>query len=642
MLKGVTNTFIANCNARELTYSEYIIIDGQQVPIRAKLSDDCYDFGNFVGSFIFKEIEFETSNDISYRNKEFEYYKVVNGESIKIGTFITTEIENNDTTEIVRVVGMDYGLKTQVEYVSNLDYGSGTVTLKDVWDEACLLSGLESGIQTFPNDDFIVDSDQFTGTGATIRDVFIGIALSSGTFVKVMNDDKIYLIFNEETDEIIEDYTELQDKRDTHPITCVRLGLTNIDGENVDYIDEELVEEYGENWLIINDNPFAYNQSKREELIMAIFNNVKEFGYSAFVTKTSFKPYLTCGDLIRFRNKNGDLVNSILLRYTHEYKEDDMEITLEAPSETSATVKYVYPLQAIDIAKKTQVEVDKEKVQVQIISERVTNVQSDLAQNYYTKDQANILVQNAETGVTNTFSEAGGNNIFRNTGLWFENEDDDTRATSPYEFWTGKVVKLSEERSANFNALLLQDDTLTQRQTVPNGNYAVSFKYKKLIELADVKVVINGTEYPLTSMSETMFYTGQQDIDGSYIIPPLEVNSQEIKIDFISDTDNACEVYDLMVNAGKVKLAYSQNQNETTTDTVNISKGITITSTDVPTTFKANADGIRVYANSDLNNAKTYFTDKGMTTDEIVVENKAEVVGLLFQKIGNQIWISKL
>ena len=37
---------------------------------------------------------------------------------------------------------------------------------------------------------------------------------------------------------------------------------------------------------------------------------------------------------------------------------------------------------------------------------------------------------------------------------------------------------------------------------------------------------------------------------------------------------NYLKIYDLMCNKGNVKLAYSQNENETTTDTVNISKGM--------------------------------------------------------------------
>jgi hypothetical protein len=98
-----------------------------------------------------------------------------------------------------------------------------------------------------------------------------------------------------------------------------------------------------------------------------------------------------------------------------------------------------------------------------------------------------------------------------------------------------------------------------------------------------------------------------------------------------------------MVNAGSVGLAYSQNQNETTTDTVNISKGITITSSDNENiVFKANYDGVRIYDKNDMANPITKFTDKGIDTDEITVDGKAEISGLLFQKIGNQVWISKL
>lgn len=377
MLKGLTNTFKNNCNATEVVLSEYLVLGNQTIPIKAELSDDCYENGNFIGTFILKSIKFQTDATYNFKNKEFEYYKVVNGESIKIGTFITTEVTISDTNELVSVVGMDYGLKTQVQYTSSLDYASGTITLLDVWNECCTLSGLTSGINNFTNSDFIVDSDQFTGTGATIRDVFKGIAMSSGTFVKVMNDDKIYLIFNETTTDIIEDYTDLEDKRDTHPWTCLRLGMSQVDGENVDYIDEDLVEEYGENWLILNDNPFAYNQAKRQQLIMNIFNQIKEFGYSAFSSKTSFKPYLTCGDVIKFKNRNGDLVSSIVLRYNHNYE----DITIEAPSETSATINYVYPLSAIDIAKRTQIEVDKEKGQITSLVENVGILQNQTSTN---------------------------------------------------------------------------------------------------------------------------------------------------------------------------------------------------------------------------------------------------------------------
>lgn len=1282
MLKGLTNTIKNACNDIELTLSEYIVIGGKTIPIKAELNDDCYDNGNFVGTFILKELKFEASNDISYINKEFEYYKRINGESIKIGTFITTEINNSDSEEVTKVVAMDYGLKTQVEYKSNLDYSSGNITLLDVWNECCELSGLESGVTEFTNSDFIVTNDQFTGTGATIRDVFIGIGLSSGSFIKVMNDDKIYPIFNEydsniksgnnitlENDinnnhidiqidgkseqttysgkqlfnlkpnnsngltvkientntytlngtttatyqdittsmskileagtytmsvdkpqtfkinikgkyeddtiyqfginvgstkttftttkaikslyiftlmpvnttinnvtfklqlekgntnteiepyvggtaspnpdypqeienvrgvenllnipdgtytnngvtavakggivtlngtatatsfitinnvfnytfkanqkytisfnnkilindtnvrfrfsknfgidvvkdfyfnninssqtfyftedteveliqirtgvnitydnfvikpmlekgiishdympygsnylqlknqsknfliypyifksaytdkgityvpnndgsvtingtatsdswfalsnntqdwyldgsetyeftvfdkneasvngitpqywsaktghhrgqngvltlnysednttswnfvifvfkgttvsnvtvypmirkaniqdtsfepyksestlidlkgnelcsnkeqtlkddliiengkakiikkydevvlngtedfgkteegfvlvtndwgnknksatlsnyfttytnysefkeakegagflyenvnnfyikidgattvnefkvklkslydagtpvkiyyalaepqtislgkitplkllegtnnittndelqpnmkieysvinEIVEEYTELEDKRDTQPITCLRLGLSQIDGENVDIQDEELIKKYGENWLIINDNPFAYTQAKRVELINAIFDKVKGFGYSSFVSKTSFKPYLTCGDVIKFRNKAGELVKSIVLRYNHNFD----EITLEAPSETSATVNYVYPTKDIDLIKRTEIIVDKNTNQITSLTQQTTSIQNDLQQNYYDITQTNQLIQTSSTGITNTFSEAGGNNIFRNTGLWFSQSD----VNNPYEYWTGKnVSKQNTDKSSNGSLMMLKKGTLEQEQVVSNGNYTVSFKYKKLIQLATCKVIVNDNEYELTQMTDTEWQTGSKDADGNIVIKPLEVTSNHINVKFTSTVDNAIEIYDLMVNAGTVKLAYSQNENEVTTDTVNISKGITITSSSNDTKFKANADGIRIV---DKNNEKTIlteFTDKGMSTKEMEVENGATIVKVLVQNVGSQTWFTRI
>ena len=80
-------------------------------------------------------------------------------------------------------------------------------------------------------------------------------------------------------------------------------------------------------------------------------------------------------------------------------------------------------------------------------------------------------------------------------------------------------------------------------------------------------------------MVKKQFYTGEQGSEtGEYITQPINVTSKRIRIEFRSDTDDSAEVYDLMNNKGNVKLAYSQNYNETTTDKFNISKGITITS----------------------------------------------------------------
>lgn len=222
-----------------------------------------------------------------------------------------------------------------------------------------------------------------------------------------------------------------------------------------------------------------------------------------------------------------------------------------------------------------------------------------------------------------------------------EMEVEFTKNGSGYEFWDGDVDRGSNDKSSSFSSLLLQKGNLSQEQDVPNGNYSVSFFYQKLNTLANASVVINDKEYQLDSMDVKQFYTGEKDSEtGEYIVQPIIVTSNHIKIEFKCDVNDGVEVWDLMCNKGTVKLAWSQNQNETTTETVNISKGITITSTNIEAIFKANANGIRILT---LQGAvKTYFNDKGTCTDELIVKNKAEITGTLWQEVGKQTWLTRM
>ena len=661
---AVSNSCKNACNSDTLKYKEYIVINNQTIEIRGKLSATAFNDKNFIGTFNLKSLTFETENNIDFKEKEFEYYKQVNNESFKIGTFITTEVENSDTNELVKVVAMDYGLKFATPYATALDYDSGNITMQDVLDEIITNVGIQlsSKSQTLPNKDFIVDSNQFVNS-EVYGDVISAIAGINGMFAIITDDDKLKLFTIEQTNEIIEDYTELDDKRDTHPITIVQLGMSQVQGVEVEARWEEGIELYGENYLILNDNPFAYTMEKRQQLVENILDQVKGLGYSSFESKYSFKPYLQRGDKIKFRNKEGNLIDSIILKIDTDY--DD--ITLSAPSIADATVDYVVN-DAEQIARRAEVIANQATGEISIISNQVTNigqtVESNYQQltenftNYYTIEQTDAMIVSAESGITNTFSEAGGNNIFRNTGLWFEEKKDINLYTYPnnelypssetysgavamYEYWTGYAKRESEDNAVNGNAIIVQAGSFIQEQEVPNGNYSISFYYQKLKQFATTSVIINDIEYPLNSMEVKQFYTGEQNSQtGEYITQPIVVSSKRLKIEFKCNMDNGLKIYDLMANKGNVKLAYSQNENETTTDTVNISKGITITSSNMETIFKANADGIRILTLS--GNVVAYFTDKGLSTKELIVENEAQIVKTLWQEVGDQTWITRI
>lgn len=631
---NVSNAFKTDCESNKITYREYIIITGTQtqIDIQGEMYQTAYKDTHFVGTFNLGYVKFKTENNVTYINKEFDYYKEVNGNAILIGHYIVTEVTDNDTEEEVSVTAFDNGLRFAVPYVSGLDYESNEVTLFDVLEECCQNCGVELVNESITNGDFIVENNQFLND-ETYGDVICAVTQTSGDFATITNEGKLQLLLYTDTNEIIEDYVELEDKRDTHPITCLRIGTSQVEGQGAEIKDDELIEEYGENWLVINDNPFTYTLEKREQIKTAIFNKVKGFGYSAFTSKYSFKPYLTLGDKIQFRNKSGELVNSIILRIETKY--DD--ITLSAPSIINATIEYQNPNTAYDIAKRAEVIADQNSAQVEIITNKTSQLEDTMNNNFYSKSTIDQIIVNTETGVTNTFSEAGGNNILRNTGLWFQNPP---TSNDKYEFWSGDAKKIINDKAVNSTSIILQNGELSQEQNVPNGFYSVSFYYRKLNVFATASVKINDVEYPLESMEYEQFYSGKKDENGEYIVPPIEVTSRHFKIEFLCDMDDGLEIYDLMVNKGSVKLAYSQNENEVTTDTVNISKGITITSSNMDTKFKADADGIRI---TKLNNETiSYFTEKGLETKEAVIEDEANICKTIVIDVGNQTWFTRI
>ena len=388
---------------------------------------------------------------------------------------------------------------------------------------------------------------------------------------------------------------------------------------------EDGTEDY-DNLYINGANPYIANQEQLNRIQASI--NGFEID-SLKISKIIGNPAIDSYDLISITNNeetyttlgqnklvyNGKLLHSFETNIEYEAKQSN--VTKNSPE---------------TYRKMAKTEIDNVNAEIRFITTETTTIKEDLTTNYYSVEQTNQLLQNSQKGITNTFSEAGGNNIFRNTGLWFKDEEG-------YEFWEGNAEKTTNDLASNKTSILLQNGSFIQEQEVSNGNYSISFYYRKLIELANASVLINDVEYLLDSLEFKQFYTGKKDEESNeYITQPINVTTNHLKIEFRCDTNNAVEIYDLMANKGTIKLAYSQNQNETTTDTVNISKGITITSSNMDVEFKANADGIRTLDKN--GNKKTEFTDKGMITEEAEIKTEATIVGILRQRVNDQVWDS--
>ena len=680
-----------------------IKIGDKEFPIsNVQYCDDCYDEGNIFGTAIARTLDFEIENIVDLEKKEFEYFTGIRVEDtvhyISLGKFITTDVEPGDTTLINKVSSMDYMLKANIQYETKLDYSSKKVTILDVLEEASSNAGLELATKEFANSDFIVDSNQFE-VDAIIRQVFQAVAGISGTFAKIRSDNKLYFItpklidskkytvkevnkmlvadlnklkvrtitndlkvlgiekestkqvdemlvksmnniavkrlttnINEPSLEKQSDYTELVLKRNTHPINVVSIGMSQVEGENITLRDEESITEDGENYLTINDNPFAYTQEKREQLIVALYEKVKGFSYTAYELKGQCKPYLETGDPIWVLDADGAITSSFLFRFTYK-SPNGLESEMSAPSIIKSTVEYQNVPSDLERIRRTEIIVDKQQGTIDAIIDKQTEdgskINSLQANADETTDTISKIIEDYQEqiaqlkltidGLTNTVSTKGGGNIFS-----YSKENWNESITE----YTNTDLKQNSISGLGYELVI---GTTKQEVQLKNGIYTISFLYKNINNLDNAKVIINGESFNLE-------YTNNK---WKEFEKTINVTANTISISFVTDTNNAIYITDLMGNIGAEKQTWEQNANETYTDTVQIGKGIQVNSSETNTYTRIDSDGNRVF-NKATGKVISEFTDKGMETQDMVVNGKAEIAGMLVQKVGSQTWLSSL
>lgn len=579
------------------TQYDKIILDGQEYDINnVEYEDDCYLDGNIFGTAIARTLDFEIENIVDLENKEFKYLtgiKTENGiEWIDLGTFITQEVDPNDTTGITKVTAMDYMLKSNIEYVSNLNYESGTVTILQVLQEACQKAGMILGTTDFANAGFIVDSNQFT-EGSLIRQVFQAVAQMSGTFAKVRHDDKLYFITPKTTGLKVKDvhkmlvkdlnklpisklagcefkmkmndYSELILKRNTHPINLVSLGMSDVEGENVVKRDEESIAEDGENSLVINDNPFAYTEEKRKQLITALFDTVKGFEYTSFEITGQAKPYQETGDEVVVVDKDGTFSYSFLFRFNYK-SPNGLESEMSAPSLTKATVNYQNVETAEQIAKRTELRVDKQEQTITGIIKQQTETGNKISQVEQTVDGITQTVSNVEEKVETVEIKADkaqstADNINSNlttnyytktqTNSQIDQKADEISSTVSQTYSTKEETNTAKQdaiSSANANT----DEKLEDYSTTEEMNSAITQKADSITSTVNDTLQDYATRTETESMIEQSADQIQTVISSSIGTTNLVPNS-----DFSHQNSNG--VYDL---SGWTKYGNLQTETE--------------------------------------------------------------------------------
>ena len=618
------NNYLKDLRIEELRYvPEEGFIGGA---VAKRLSGN---FNNVDSSFNIQDREIEVYLGVELEDKTTEY--------IKYGTYVVQRPEDDQVNDNTSFEALDYMVKLNKEYVDRVTYPCSVKTLlNDVLDQA----GVKSKVYTFDNSEFTVENNQFE-PGTTLREVVKAIAQIAFNWARIDEDDNFVMDFEikQHIDEElgIDDYFSFKKSDDYGPVNVVVLRNSQVEGENVTIKDEESIAEYGETELVISDNPFAYTESKRAILIEA---GKRLFGlrYTPMVVDMLGLMYLNAKDIISVQNLNGETFSTYLLDHTIDYTGVVLD-SMESKAKTKTETKYQYSAAMKQLLKNTEAIVDKANQEITLIAEKqvgteqtvselkvtLEGISSKVATKDDIEERINELEQTIE-GTTNRIVTSGGNNVFYySLEYWEEQETSNTGIKSVYN------DEIKQNTSSGYGYLLNKCFSI-QKQTVKNGPYTISFAYSKLKQLATGYVLINKQRYDLVSENEGFWYDKTITIN---------VESNQISIELHCDTDGAFYLGDLMVAYGEEKQNWSQNANETVTDTVQIGKGVQVNSTRKNTYTRIDADGNRTY-NSVTGNVVAEMTEEGIEGNKLKIKGQAQLNGLLVQTIDNQIWISSI
>lgn len=579
------------------------------------------------------EVDDEVLND--YR-KNYDY--------INFGNYIVKESEKQEDTQSYRIVCYDKMLYSMTNYEAmNITY---PITIRNYINAICNHLGLtfKNANNTFANYDKVISNELFLSTDGsdidyTFRDVLDQLAQVTASVICINEvDDKLEIRYPNETNDTIDaDYlkdTNVNFGEKFGPINTIVLSRS-ADSDKI-YYPEILPQNPIE--IVISDNEIM-NFNDRDTYLQDIYNKLNGLEFYTNNFESIGVGYYNLYDMynVEVTTYDADTEESTTRTYDCIMLNDDFivdqgieeKINTELPTQTETDYTYADSTdQRINktyiIAKKNEGEIEE---LVSVVQENVETTER--------------LVTNMN-GLTNTFTKAGGNNLLFNSGLHFTNED------GSFTYWNVEIdgdpedpdydkLKLdviADSESLSGTDIILPKGKISQTiniydyinpelYDVQPTTHNLSFSYKKNIDIANCYVTINNTRYKLGDESDWTLIEGA--------IQKLTLTNNVFTIEFECDIQGGYYIKEIMLNSGNEALNYSQNINETRTDTVNISDGIVVSSSSTNTISRHDSDGFRIY-NKTTNEKVLKATGDGVETSSIVSLKDSEIAGLIIKK----------
>jgi len=535
--------------------------------------------GNFINvdaGFSIEDREFELYIGVDLETPEGETTPPT--EYIKYGNFLVQRPDNNNVNDNTYFEALDYMARLNIRWEDNLTY---PCTLKQLYDDLCVQAGIISGTNNFRNMNFMVENNQFV-KGESRRDVLIAIASIAFTWARVDENNYMKMDFNLKTEVDYEiDYDQYKDNliinKPYGPVNVIVLRNSQVEGENITIRDEPSIALYGETELVIADNPFAYTQAKRAELIQAAWD-LMGWTYVPIKLNSLGFIFLQCTDKLRIKTMQGQFLDTYLFNHIVNYNGVVLD-EIETPAMTRTETRYQFTPDQINAQKHTELLVDKHGQQILGLISETNELGGRLT----------TVIQNLDGTQTSIVIKGGNNKIFNSPQVFgYEDIIIEELLGVPQ----GSIFSVSNTQIAQFtNSKIGVGVTGTVRKTgiaLTLGQvYTLSFMYSNslgnniqcnLIENEVSRNILNSFDAASLKRVETTF----------------TATSTMLEIEWVS-AGVGFYYTDLMLNEGDTALPWQPSIGETIGAVVRINyDGVTVESYVAETITRIDANGFRI------------------------------------------------
>ena len=372
-----------------------------------------------------------------------------------LGTFYITKPEENNVSDNTKFESFDKTILFNKDF--NADYTddyspvsfnelcttSVGMSAIDLAKYVCRQVGVEFGSTLFTNSDFIITSNQFV-SGDSCRDVMKAIAQLAYSYVYIEWDDKCYIPLIQHDTDNIEDadvltndeyFTLKLQKNKYGPINKVVVGLSAVQGEQVETADDDSIETNGLTELDVFDNPITYTPALRS---LAIENASVLFGvgYVPLEVETIGHPWVKSYKNICVKDMDGNAKYLLPLNLQIKYT-GHIRTTIASVSDTKTQETMGYNRTLYKDLKDVKIILDKQNATLTETVRTVTSLEDGLGSlekevervttDSYTRTEINEIISGTSpegTVVSSVTTTAG---TLDKNGLTIEQSEADTK-----------------------------------------------------------------------------------------------------------------------------------------------------------------------------------------------------------------------